>query len=209
MLFAALLSAVMCGCSEKKASGGSSDDIDSDSIEILQRENERLRNEQDELLSTLNDIEEGFREINEAQGRLSIDRRNEGAGSRERIREDMKYIQETMAQNAELIEKLRGQLRESGHASEQLKRTIENLTAQMDQKNAELDQLRSELQAKNIRIDELDQQVADLSENLNNMTQQNENQGQTISQQDQQPVFCRHGYFLVLSNSEDIISCSP
>lgn len=186
MLFAALLSAVMCGCSEKKASGGSSDDIDSDSIEILQRENERLRNEQDELLSTLNDIEEGFREINEAQGRLSIDRRNEGAGSRERIREDMKYIQETMAQNAELIEKLRGQLRESGHASEQLKRTIENLTAQMDQKNAELDQLRSELQAKNIRIDELDQQVADLSENLNNMTQQNENQGQTISQQDQQ-----------------------
>ena len=187
ILFAVLLAAVMCGCSDKKGSSGSSaDDDDNDSIQILLEENEQLRNEQDELLSTLNEIQEGFREINEAQGRLSIDRQREGSNARERIREDMKYIQETLAQNAELIEKLRNQLRESGRASEQLQRTIENLTAQMNEKNAEIDKLRNELQAKNIRIDELDAQVADLNENLTNMQQQNENQGQTISQQDQQ-----------------------
>lgn len=187
ILLAVLLAAVTCGCSDKKGgSGSAADDDDNDSIQILLEENEQLRNEQDELLSTLNEIQEGFREINEAQGRLSIDRQQEGANSRERIREDMRYIQETLAQNAELIEKLRNQLRESGRASEQLQRTIENLTAQMNQKNAEIDQLRNELQAKNIRIDELDAQVADLSDNLTNMQQQNENQGQTISQQDQQ-----------------------
>ena len=187
ILLAVLLAAVTCGCSDKKGgSRSSADDDNNDSIQILLEENEQLRNEQDELLSTLNEIQEGFREINEAQGRLSIDRQQEGANSRERIREDMRYIQETLAQNAELIEKLRNQLRESGRASEQLQRTIENLTAQMNQKNAEIDQLRNELQAKNIRIDELDAQVADLSENLTNMQQQNENQGQTISQQDQQ-----------------------
>ncbi len=187
ILFAVLLAAVMCGCSDKKGgSGSAADDDDNDSIQILLEENEQLRNEQDELLSTLNEIQEGFREINEAQGRLSINRQREGANTRERIREDMKYIQETLAQNAELIEKLRNQLRESGRASEQLQRTIENLTAQMNEKNAEIDQLRNELQAKNIRIDELDAQVADLNENLTNMQQQNENQGQTISQQDQQ-----------------------
>ena len=187
ILLAVLLAAVTCGCSDKKGgSGSAADDDDNDSIQILLEENEQLRNEQDELLSTLNEIQEGFREINEAQGRLSIDRQQEGANSRERIREDMRYIQETLAQNAELIEKLRNQLRESGRASEQLQRTIENLTEQMNQKNAEIDQLRNELQAKNIRIDELDAQVADLSENLTNMQQQNENQGQTISQQDQQ-----------------------
>lgn len=185
ILFAVLLAALMCGCGDKKG-GGSSSSEDNDSIQILLEENEQLRNEQDELLSTLNEIQEGFREINEAQGRLSIDRQREGANARARIREDMRYIQETLAQNAELIEKLRNQLRESGRASEQLQRTIENLTAQMNEKNAEIDQLRNELQAKNIRIDELDAQVADLSENLTNMQQQNENQGQTISQQDQQ-----------------------
>ncbi len=187
ILLAVLLAAVTCGCSDKKGgSRSSADDDNNDSIQILLEENEQLRNEQDELLSTLNEIQEGFREINEAQGRLSIDRQREGDDARERIREDMRYIQETLVQNAELIEKLRNQLRESGRASEQLQRTIENLTAQMNQKNAEIDQLRNELQAKNIRIDELDAQVADLSENLTNMQQQNENQGQTISQQDQQ-----------------------
>ena len=185
ILFAALMAFVMVGCGDKK-SGGSSASDDNDSIQILLEENEQLRNEQDELLSTLNEIQEGFREINEAQGRLSIDRRSEGDNARARIREDMRYIQETLAQNAELIEKLRNQLRESGRASEQLQRTIENLTAQMNEKNAEIDQLRNELQAKNIRIDELDAQVTELNENLTNMQQQNENQGQTISQQDAQ-----------------------
>lgn len=187
ILLAVLLAAVTCGCSDKKGgSRSAADDDNNDSIQILLEENEQLRNEQDELLSTLNEIQEGFREINEAQGRLSIDRQREGDDARERIREDMRYIQETLAQNAELIEKLRNQLRESGRASEQLQRTIENLTAQMNEKNNEINQLRNELQAKNIRIDELDAQVADLSENLTNMQQQNENQGQTISQQDQQ-----------------------
>ena len=186
ILFVALIAAVMCGCSDKKKGGSSSTDEDNDSIQILLEENEKLRNEQDDLLSTLSEIQEGFRQINEAQGRLSVDRRSEGANSKQRIREDMRYIQETLAQNAELIEKLRNQLRESGRASEQLQRMINTLTAQMEEKNAEIDQLRGELQAKNIRIDELDAQVADLNESLTNMQQQNENQGQTISQQDQQ-----------------------
>jgi len=185
ILFAALLAFVMVGCGDKKG-GGSSSSEDNDSIQILLQENEQLRNDQDELLSTLNEIQEGFREINEAQGRLSIDRQREGDNAKARIREDMKYIQETLAQNAELIEKLRNQLRDNGRMSEQLQRTIDNLTAEMDQKNTEINQLRNELQAKNIRIDELDAQVADLNENLTNMQQQNENQGQTISRQDQQ-----------------------
>jgi len=187
IMFAALLAVMMCGCGDKKAgeNGSSSEDL-SDSIQALMKENEQLRNDQDELLSTLNEIEDGFREINEAQGRLSINRGNEGATARARIREDMQFIKETMAQNAELIEKLRARLRENGQLTETLQRTIDNLTAQMEQKNNEIDALRNELQAKNIRIDELDQQVADLNEDLTNMQQQNDNQGQTISQQDQQ-----------------------
>ena len=180
----ALLAVMICGCNDQKAGGGSSDV--NDSIEALQRENEQLRNEQDELLSTLNEIEDGFREINEAQGRLTINRRGEGANARERIRENMQYIQETMAQNAELIEKLRARLRESGKKNELLQHTIDNLTAQMEQKNAEIEELRNELAAKNIRIDELEQQTLNLNEDINNLQQQSQQQNQTINQQDYQ-----------------------
>ena len=178
-----LLAIAFCACNETKNSSSSNEEK-SDSIEMLTRENEQLRNETDDLLSTLNEIEEGFREINEAQGRLTIDRRGEGANARERIREDMQYIQVTMAQNAELIEKLRSRLRESGKMSEQLQRTIDNFTAQLEQKATEIQQLRDELTAKNIRIDELDEQVATLNEDLTNLQEHSQQQDQTISQQD-------------------------
>ena len=180
----ALMAVMVCSCSEKRSSSNDSDQ--DEAIETLQRENEELRNEQDELLSTINEIEDGFREINEAQGRLTIDRRGEGADARERIRENMQYIQETMAQNAELIEKLRARMRESGRKSEQLQHTIENLMAQMEQKNSEIEQLRNELASKNIRISELEEQTANLNQDLNNLQQQNQQQDQTISQQDRQ-----------------------
>lgn len=185
ILLFAMLAVFACGCNDKKGSGDGDSDL-SDSIEALVRENEQLRDEQDELLSTINEIEDGFREINEAQGNLTIARRGEGANSRERIKEDMKFIQETMAQNAELIEKLRARLRESGRQNEQLQHTIENLMAQMEAKNAEIEQLRAELERKNIHIAQLDQQVADLNEDINNLQQQSQQQGQTISQQDHQ-----------------------
>ena len=181
----ALMAVVMCGCSEKR-SGSNSDSDQDEAIEALQRENEELRNEQDELLATINEIEDGFREINEAQGRLTIDRRGEGADARERIRENMQYIQETMAQNAELIEKLKARMRESGRKNEQLQHTIENLMAQMEQKNSEIEQLRSELASKNIRISELEEQTANLNQDLSNLQQQSHQQDQTINQQDRQ-----------------------
>ena len=184
VLMIALLAVMVCGCGEKKGIGGNAgnDEV----IEALQRENEQLRNEQDDLLATLNEIEDGFREINEAQGRLTIERRGEGADATERIRENMRYIQETMAQNAELIEKLQSRLRESGNKSEQLRHTIENLMAQMEQKSAELEQLRDELASKNIRIAELEETTASLSQDVSTLQEQNQQQDQTISQQDRQ-----------------------
>ncbi len=184
IMFFALMAVMVCGCGEKK-SGLSNADRD-EAVEALQRENEQLRNEQDELLATLNEIEDGFREINEAQGRLTIDRRGEGADATERIRENMRYIQETMAQNAELIEKLQSRLRESGNKSEQLRHTIDNLVAQMEQKSAELEQLRDELASKNIRIAELEETTASLSQDVSTLQEQNQQQDQTISKQDRQ-----------------------
>jgi DNA repair exonuclease SbcCD ATPase subunit len=180
----AMLAVLMCGCDEKK---GSSENAEQNAaIEELTRENEQLRQETDDLLATINEIEDGFREINEAQGHLSMARRGEGANAKQRIQEDMQFIRQTMAQNAELIKKLQTRLQQSGKQSDQLKHTIENLMAQMEQKNQEIEELRSELAAKNIRIEELDEQVANLNEDLNNLQQQNAAQDQTISQQDQQ-----------------------
>ena len=140
----------------------------------------------DDIMSTLNDIEEGFREINEAQGRVAVAKRGEGASSTARIRENMQFIQSTMQQNRELIGKLRQRLRESTINAEQLKRTVENLTAQLEAKSAGLDKLRAELDSKDIHIMELDEQIAGLNSNVTDLQNEGAAKDQTISKQDKE-----------------------
>ena len=143
-------------------------------------------NEINDMMSTFNDIEEGFRAISAAEQRVSVARQGEGASMKERIQENMQFIQQTMQQNRELINKLRGQLRTSSVKSDQLKRTIDNLTAQLDEKNSQLQALQAELQAKNIQIEELTTQVTDLSTNVSNLKEETTQKSQTISTQDKQ-----------------------
>jgi chromosome segregation ATPase len=143
-------------------------------------------NEINDMMGTLNDIEEGFREITEAQGRVAVAKRGEGASSAQRIRENMEFIQNTMKQNRELIKKLKLQLRESTINGEQLKRAIENLTAQLEEKDKELSQLRTELEAKDIHIAELDETISGLSEDVASLKEETTQKSETISAQDNQ-----------------------
>ena len=155
-------------------------------IDSLTKVNVQKDNEINDMLSTLNDIEEGFREISEAEGRVTVARRGEGANSTARIRENIQFIQNTMAQNRELINKLRQQVRQGSITGEQLKRTIENLTTQLEAKENELQALRAELEAKDIHIAELDEQVAQLGEDVAQVQDDNQQQQETISTQDKQ-----------------------
>jgi len=139
-----------------------------------------------DMMSTMNDVVEGFRAINEAEERVTIARSDEGASSAERIRENMRFIQQTMQQNRELINKLRNQLRQSSVNGDQLRRTIDNLTRQMDEKNAQIKQLQADLEVKDIQIGELNEQVADLSSNVSNLKEETTQKSQTISSQDKQ-----------------------
>jgi len=155
-------------------------------VDSLTRINVQKDNEINDMLETLNSIEDGFRAINEAQGRVTVERRGEGANASARIRENMQFIQQTMNQNKELINKLRIRLRDSNIASDQLRKTLENLTAQMQAKESELAVLRQELEAKDIHIAELDEQVEQLNEDVVQLKDDNARKEETIGQQDKE-----------------------
>lgn len=162
-----------------------------DTAAISQRDSlnliiEQRDNEINDMLATFNEIEEGFREINEAQNRVSVAKEGEGATRKQRIRENIQFIQSTMRQNRELISKLRQQLRESSFKGDQLKRTIENMTAQLEDKDRQLQQLRAELDAKDIHITELDEQIAGLNTNVSTLKEESTQKSNTISAQDKQ-----------------------
>ena len=172
----------LTACNQKS---GSSDML-TQQADSLNRIIAQKDNEINDMIGTMNDIEEGFRAINAAEDRVSVARQGEGSSAKERIQENMQFIKQTMQQNRELINKLRNQLRQSSVKGDQLRRTLESLTQQMEEKDAQLKALQAELQAKNIQIEELTEQVSDLSTNVSNLKEESNEKSQTISQQDKQ-----------------------
>jgi len=139
-----------------------------------------------DILGTMNEIQEGFRLINAAEGRMSIIKSGEATNKTEQMRENIRSISEMMEHNRELIAKLRQQVRESSVRSDQFKTVIDNLVQQLENNDANLQKLQTELQEKDIHIAELDQTVASLSSSIASLKEESSNKSETIIAQDKQ-----------------------
>ena len=177
------LAMMFSACQEKKNA--------LDTVPVAQRDSlsriiEQKENEINDMMATINDIEDGLREINAAEKRVSVARQGEGSNQKLRIRENMEFIQSTMAQNRELVKKLQQQLRESSFKGDQLRRTIENLTTQLEEKEKMLQQLRAELEQKDIHIAEQAERIEGLNKNVSSLVEETTQKQQTINTQDKQ-----------------------
>lgn len=182
-LFACLALLLLGACTGKKASPDLANMEQNDSLQriIAQRDSEI-----NDMMSTLNEIQEGLSAINQAENRLSIAREGEGANKTVQIKENIKFIANTMARNRELMKRLQQQLRESRFNGDELRKTISNLTQQLDDKAQELQRLKAELDAKDIHIAELDEKIDNLNDNVENLQTDAQQKAQTISNQDKQ-----------------------
>ena len=179
----AILSLAFVGCQGNKQSAESVDAAQSDSLRqvISQKDNEI-----NDMMGTLNEIQDGFNEINAAENRVTIAKGGEGANKDQQIRENIQFIAKTMKHNRELIAKLRNQLKQSSVKGDALKNTLENLSKQLEEKDKQLQQMRAELDAKDIHITELDEAINNLHTNVNNLANENSKKSQVINSQDKQ-----------------------
>ena len=182
-LFACLALLLLGACTGKKSSPDLANMEQNDSLQriIAQRDSEI-----NDMMSTLNEIQEGLSAINQAENRLSIAREGEGANKTAQIKENIKFIANTMARNRELMKRLQQHLRESRFNGDELRKTISNLTQQLDDKAQELQRLKAELDAKDIHIAELDEKIDNLNDNVENLQTDAQQKAQTISNQDKQ-----------------------
>lgn len=178
IILAALL---LASCGGKKQEEAVKTDHVRDSLQMVIDQRER---ELDDLMSTFNDIEEGFRLIDAAEGRVNVAKDSEGEDKAARIKQNIGLIQQQMTHNRELINKLRQQLRESSINSEHMKATLERFTALLDAKSKEVDELRAELAEKDVEIDVLDTKIKDLNNDMDQLAEQNQQKQQTIMTQD-------------------------
>ena len=176
-----LLAMASCEQKQSKADFAAMQRVDSLNQIITQKDNEI-----NDMMSTFSEIEDGFRAISEAQNRVAVAKSGEGANSKQRIRENIQFIQSTMKQNKELINKLKQQLRESSVKSDALRKLVESMTQQLEEKDQQLQDLRAQLYEKEVKIMDLDEKVANLNTDVNQLTEESTQKSQTISQQDKQ-----------------------
>lgn len=174
---------LMTGCKDGKNAPGLASVQQTDSLNdvIAQKDSEI-----NEMMGTLNDIEEGFRLINEAENRVALLKNGEGTSKKQNLKENIQFIAERMKQNRELIAKLQKQLESSTLKGGQLKKTIDNLTAQLEEKDKQLLALREELDKKDIHISELDETIGNLNTNVSNLSADNQQKAEIINAQDKQ-----------------------
>lgn len=156
----------------------------------LQQIIDQKDNELNDMVATLNEIQDGFRQINEAQGRISVERQKGEQNRKAAIIEDMQLIQHTMRLNNELIANLRQQVKESKSANSKLREsmeaTIASYTAQLEDLNKQMEDLRSQLAEKDIKIAEQGEQITNLKGNVGELAAQNESKAQTVASQDKE-----------------------
>lgn len=141
--------------------------------------------EMNDMMGTLNEIQEGFRLINAAEGQVAIIKDDEVAVNKtEQLRENVRNISDMMTHNRELIEKLRQQMRESSVRGDQFKAVIETMVQQLEDKDTQMQKLQLELQQKDIHIAELDQTVSNLNSHIVSLKEEAEMKSETISSQE-------------------------
>ena len=184
-----LLIMAVCGvlalasCNQDKKSALNPAEIQNDSLRSIISARD---NEINDMMGLMNEVQEGFRQINEAENRVTIAKDGEGADKKQMLRDNVKFIAATMQKNRELIAKLRQQLSTSSLKGTQLKATIDNLVKQLDEKDQQLQQLRADLDAKDIHIGELDETISNLNTNVNHLTTESKQKTETINAQDKQ-----------------------
>ena len=183
IMAAALMMLLATSCKNERRSTLLNENAERDSLQSVIDQKD---NEINDMMGTLNQIQEGFREIALAENRVSLAKDGEGANKAQQIRENIQIISTTMKSNRELIAKLQQQLRESTVKGEALKSTIESMIKQLEDKDQQLMQLRAELDSRDIHITELDETINNLNSNVEDLTAESKEKTNTINAQDKQ-----------------------
>lgn len=183
LFVAAMLAAMLAACNEGAKYSSDNNNV----ADSLQNVIDEKDNEINDLMGNLLEVQQGFDLINEAQGRVNMMKSNaENNSTADNIRENMEFMQQTLAENKRKIEELQSKLNSSTINSAKLKEMINNLTLQLNEKNNEIEALRSQLAEKDVVIEELGNTVTTLKDENTQVKQQKEETEQIARNQDQQ-----------------------
>jgi len=183
LFFLAIGAVMLVACDQKK--GPSAEELAAqqkiDSLEAIIAGQDAQQAEFDELIDQVN---EGFRLMKEAEGRVDIKDGNIEGSRKQLIEENMKFIENQMNQNRQIIEQLKRKLQSSNGNVRSLAKQVEMLESQLEEHRLRIKELEIQLAERDVVIAEQGQQIENLNENVTELTNQNEQKAATVAQQD-------------------------
>lgn len=154
-----------------------------DSIQAL---HEQDKETVEEYMSAINEIQAGLDEIKQ-QEKILVNRAsgdNELQESDvEMINNDIETIYEMMTENKKKLNYLRSELSKAGSEMKEFKTTVEQLTAQLNEKDMEMRELQAIIQQKDVDLQQLNERLDQMALNLTQLEEETEEQAEVIEQQ--------------------------
>lgn len=182
VLLLCVLTLASCGRSGKGSRNYLKATNDSLTIELMQRDAEL-----NELMGIFNDVQEGFRQIRNAENRVNFTRgtiAENVISAKQQISADIEFITSTMTDSKEQISKLQQLLNKSKANVAELRKATDALTRELVLKTKQIEELQAELASKNIRIQELDAAVSSLTADKEFLAADNESKSRMVAEQD-------------------------
>lgn len=181
----------------------------SDEYKALQAERDSLlqvsnqgQSDVSDLMAMINQVEENFAQIKEAEKYLTVESKTKGelsSDTKSRITNDFQMINEILKKSKADIETLNKKLKNAGGQSAQLKQTVERLTAELEQRSAAITELREALSVRDARIASLTGEVEKLNTNVEDLSNKNVEQSSKIKEQERA---LNTGYYIFGTSKE-------
>lgn len=153
----------------------------------LQHAKIMLEQEVNDYFSTLNEVQQNIEKIKSAQNVLSVKPLSENTPEdvRNKVTEDMAYINEMIRTNQQELENLRTKLKRSSFKLDDVEKTLAQLTKQLNEESAKVARLQTTILKKDSVITKLGTTVDSLGKNVEELALQNEEKQGVIKEQDQ------------------------
>jgi chromosome segregation ATPase len=176
--------AALASCNVKSSSEYKTLEAQRDSLAQINAQNS---GELTEMMDIINDVEENFNKIKEAEKYLTIESASKGEMSnntKSRIRDNFQMINEILEKNKKDLDNLNQRLKASGNQNASLNKMVARLNKELEEKNNTIVELQETLAKRDAQIAELQVAVQELTQNIETMTEQTEQQISTIKEQD-------------------------
>lgn len=142
-----------------------------------------------EMNGLINDIEENFKQIREAEKFLSIESKTKGEMSNDtktRVKNNFEMINEILKKNKADIDKLNQRLKSNSGQMSGLKATIERLNSELVERANTITELQKSLSTRDAQIASLQTDVKSLTDNVETLSGQTAEQAAKIKEQDKE-----------------------